>query len=131
VVKIDAPIITERTTILYGLTERCERHILKLPLPDGTEAIAYTQWKCRPFPSREEDLCDDKHKSFCISWTSAAYLSELGMGFAGMALVALMIGVSTGSRRRRVWRAVAAMVFVHGMAVITLLSWMPHYSHPL
>jgi hypothetical protein len=41
-------------------------------------------------------------------------LAQLGVGFGIMALLALLIGVSTHSRRRRVWKAVAGLVTLNG-----------------
>lgn len=61
---------------------------------------------------RVTDECDKGNRFFCAAWTSARYVSEIGVGFVVMALVALIIGVSTHSRRRRVWRAVAGLVIL-------------------
>jgi hypothetical protein len=38
----------------------------------------------------------------------------MAVGFGVMALLSLLIGVSTHSRRRRVWKAVAGFVTVNG-----------------
>lgn len=64
---------------------------------------------------RVEDHCEQENSRFCILFTSARYATELGIGFSAMALVALLIGISTHTRRRRIWRAVAGLVALHGM----------------
>ena len=51
---------------------------------------------------------------FCAEWTSAGYSAQLGIGFGVLALLALLFGVSTHSRRRRVWKAVAGLVTLNG-----------------
>ncbi|KAG2037432.1 hypothetical protein BDR03DRAFT_957133 [Suillus americanus] len=100
--------------------KRCERSIISLPGP-GKGGLEYTEYECRQFPLRVQDKCDDENRLFCALWTSAQYFTELGIGFAGMGLVALLIGVSTHSRRRRVWRAVAGLVILH--AVFQLVTF--------
>jgi len=55
---------------------------------------------------------------FCTSWTSAGYATELAIGFAALSLVTIVIGVSTHSRRRRIWRAVAGLVILHTLLQI-------------
>jgi hypothetical protein len=45
-------------------------------------------------------------------------LAQLAVGFGVMALLALLIGVSTHSRRRRVWKAVAGLVSFNGAWLI-------------
>jgi hypothetical protein len=94
--------------------ERCQRSVVSIPGPSKGGHLEYTDYECRPFPLSVQDKCDDENRLFCAVWTSAHYFTELGIGFAGMALVALLIGVSTHSRRRRVWRAVAGLVILHG-----------------
>ncbi|KIM76610.1 hypothetical protein PILCRDRAFT_12661 [Piloderma croceum F 1598] len=96
-----------KTTIRYGLMERCQRNIVE----DGR--FKYVDYKCRPFPMRVMDRCEQENRNFCTAFTSARYAAELGIGFASVALVALLIGVSTHSRRRRIWRAVAGLVALH------------------
>lgn len=108
-------IARSKTIVRYGLTKRCERQVVEIPGPDNSSVIAYTDYECRAFPLRVRDACETDNRGFCTSWGSATYLTELGIGFAAMALVAILIGVSTHSRRRRVWRAIAAFVAVHGM----------------
>jgi len=98
-----------KITTRYGLMERCVVKIVE----DGR--IQYVDYKCRPFPMRVMDHCEKENRSFCIAFTSARYCTELGIGFAALALVALLIGVSTHSRRRRIWRAVAGLVALHAI----------------
>ena len=90
--------------------ERCKVKVVE----DGR--IQYVDYKCRPFPMRVKDHCEDENANFCVAFTSARYCTELGIGFAALALVALLIGVSTHSRRRRIWRAVAGLVALNGMS---------------
>ncbi|KAJ8590245.1 hypothetical protein M405DRAFT_873684 [Rhizopogon salebrosus TDB-379] len=114
-------ILNTRVTVRYGLMERCQRSVVTIPGPSKGGHLEYTDYECRPFPLSVQDKCDDGNRLFCAVWTSAHYFTELGIGFAGMALVALLIGVSTHSRRRRVWRAVAGLVILH--AVFQLVTF--------
>ncbi|OJA18635.1 hypothetical protein AZE42_01780 [Rhizopogon vesiculosus] len=114
-------ILNAQVTVRYGLTERCERAIISFPGPSNGGRLEYTDYECRPFPLSVKDKCDDENRLFCAVWTSAHYFTELGIGFAAMALVSLLIGVSTHSRRRRVWRAVAGLVILH--AVFQLVTF--------
>lgn len=83
-------------------------------LPEGSR-LAYTDYKCRPFPNRVTENCDKENKTFCMIWSTAGYFSELAIGFGVVACLALLFGVSTHSRRRRIWRAVAGLTAFHGM----------------
>jgi len=106
-------IFHSKVNVAYGLQQRCERQVVVVPgLPDGSR-LAYTDYKCRSFPNRALDRCDKENKVFCMVWSTAGYFSELGAGFAIVALLTLLFGVSTHSRRRRIWRAVAALVALH------------------
>lgn len=94
--------------------KRCERQVVEIPgMPDGSK-LAYTDYQCRPFPLRVEDHCEKENKTACVMWSTAGYLSELSAGFGVVACVAILFGVSTHSRRRRIWRAVAWLVAFHG-----------------
>jgi len=95
------------TSIRYGLMERCRRKVV------DDDTFKYVDYTCRPFPMRVKDHCEEENQHFCTAFTSARYATELGIGFAALALVALLIGVSTHSRRRRIWRAVAGLVALH------------------
>lgn len=100
-----------------GLLERCEKQVLTFPAPGGGGKIDYTQFNCRPFPSRQPDKCEGDNRSFCTLWWTAGYSAELSVVFGTAAALGLVVGVTTGSRRRRVWRAVAILVALHGMAL--------------
>lgn len=93
--------------------QRCERTLVSIPGPSNGR-LEYSDYQCRPFPLRVQDGCEKENRLSCAKWVSAQYFTELGIGFAAMALAALLIGVSTHSRRRRVWRAVAGLVLLHG-----------------
>ncbi|OBZ70959.1 hypothetical protein A0H81_09021 [Grifola frondosa] len=84
----------------------------KIPNPSGGR-LAYTDYQCRPFPNRTVDGCEKENKTFCMTWSTASYLSELGAGFAIVACLALVFGVTTHSRRRRIWKSVSVLVALH------------------
>lgn len=97
-----------KTTISYGLKERCELQVVDMP------GVSYRDYSCRPFPAHAADHCEKENRLFCVVWTTAGYLAELGAGFAALALFSLVVGVTTRSRRRRIWKAVAGLVILHG-----------------
>lgn len=101
--------------------QRCERSVVNIPGPSNGR-LEYSDYQCRPFPLKVQDGCEDENHLACAEWVSAQYFTELGIGFSAMALVALLIGVSTHSRRRRVWRAVAGLVLLHGTQLV-IFSW--------
>ena len=103
-----------KSTLQYGLTRVCERFEIPMPGPSDGSKIEYSKYRCRPFPAREADRCEKDNRNFCIAWTTAGYISELGAGFAAVSCLALVFGVTTHSRRRRIWRAVAVLVGLHG-----------------
>jgi len=123
-----------KTVIRYGLLERCERDVIDFPGPGEKGRIRYTEYTCRPFPSRKEDRCEDSNRYFCTMWWTAGYAAELGIVFGAAALLAVLIGVSTRSRRRRVWRAVVGLQALHGGFKIVAFGIITHlYSrahHP-
>ena len=88
--------------------------MVRVPEPSGDWEEVFTAFKCRDFPKRVADRCEEENRLFCVEWTSAGYLAQLALGFGVMALFALLIGVSTHSRRRRVWKAVAGLVTLNG-----------------
>lgn len=100
--------------VRFGLNERCERVTVFTPEPDHDSDPVVEVLECRPFPFGVRDGCKHPGTLVCAAWTSAQYFSELGCWCAGAALVALLFGVSTHSRRQRVWRAVAGLVLMHG-----------------
>jgi len=112
---VRSTVFGSKFTVKYGLLERCERSHIVIPSPDGRpdSHLEWTDYKCRPFPTRVSDRCDKENKGFCIAWTTAGYLSELGVLMAVVASLAIIFGVSTHSRRRRIWRVVAGFVALH------------------
>ena len=61
-----------------------------------------------------QKVVEEENRNFCVLWTTAGYLAELGAGFAVVSCLALVFGVSTRARRRRIWEAVAVLVAMHG-----------------
>jgi len=104
---------------MYGLTRTCARLVVNLP---GRGSPHFKNFECRLFPTRDEDACDGENRSFCAAWTSAGYMVELSIGFGALALVAIAIGVSTHSRRRRIWRAAAGLVVIHALLQLVAFS---------
>jgi len=105
-------ILHTRIIILYGLGARCERQITRIPGPSG-ERFIYTDYECRDFPMKVRDRCEQENATFCAAWSSARYLVELAVWCAAVTLCAVAFGVTTHSRRRRIWRVVAALVLLH------------------
>ncbi|KZT72211.1 hypothetical protein DAEQUDRAFT_62528 [Daedalea quercina L-15889] len=100
-------VLHSKVTVQYGLDKRCDRQVITVPgLPEGSR-LAYTDYKCRPFPNRVVDNCEKENKAFCMVWSTAHYFAELGIGFGVVACLAVLFGVSTHSRRRRIWKMVA------------------------
>jgi len=95
----------------YGLSQVCQRLVLNIP-GGGTK---FERFDCRKFPDRKTDDCDE-NRYFCSAWTSAGYLVELAIGFGALSLVAILVGVSTLARRRRVWRAVAGFIIFQSVS---------------
>ncbi|KDQ27610.1 hypothetical protein PLEOSDRAFT_158512 [Pleurotus ostreatus PC15] len=111
-------ILRRKVTFYYGLSERCERDIIRLPKPSDDSELEYTSYTCRPFPTSTADSCQDENRLFCTVWTSAGYISQLAIGFAAVSLLSILIGLTTHSRRRRIWRAVAGLTFLHAACQI-------------
>ncbi|KAJ7287526.1 hypothetical protein C8J57DRAFT_1049162 [Mycena rebaudengoi] len=115
VVRYDTP-VNAHYEGKYGLTEVCER--LSIRLPGGSQQ--YEDFKCRKFPTRDNDRCNDDNRMFCTEWArqvllpdildNAGYAVEIAIGFGALSLVTIILGVSTRSRRRSLWRAVAGLV---------------------
>ncbi|CCM05447.1 uncharacterized protein FIBRA_07666 [Fibroporia radiculosa] len=130
-------VLHSKVTVQYGLNQRCDRQVIAIPgLPEGSK-LAYTDYKCRVFPNRALDNCEKENKAFCMVWSTAGYFSELGIGFGAVACLTLLFGVTTHSRRRRIWRAVAVLTALHVMfqimafGVVTHLyreAWFPSYE---
>jgi len=103
-------ILYTKITMTYGLTQRCELIVTEVPGPSHEGNISYRKYECRDFPASVTDGCEKENKAFCAAWTSAGYLDQIAIGFAALSLVAILFGVSTHSRRRRIWTAVAGLV---------------------
>ncbi|KDR75904.1 hypothetical protein GALMADRAFT_226564 [Galerina marginata CBS 339.88] len=99
-----------KVTVTYGLTQRCTLTVTEIPGPSNEGKISYRKYDCEDFPGRGTDHCDKENKAFCIAWTSAGYIDQIALGFAALSLVTILFGVSTHSRRRRIWTAVAGLV---------------------
>ena len=96
-----------QVTITYGLYKRCE--VIESEIPGVSQP-----YECRQFPASVTDHCEKENTAFCAAWTSAGYLDQLSVGFGALSLMAILFGVSTHSRRRRIWRAVAGLVMLQG-----------------
>ena len=101
------------TRIEYGLNTLCEYRAINFPSPDGG-TISYTRKDCRPFPMRVKDGCEKENKAFCMIWSTAGYFGELGIGFGIVSCLAILFGVTTHSRRRRIWKTASVLVSLHG-----------------
>jgi len=95
-------------TLKYGLNTLCE--LRKVGSGDDKSKFEYSSYECRPFPKRVQDGCEEENSSFCAAWTSAAYAVEISIALAVLALLAILVGLSTGSRRRRIWKVAAGLV---------------------
>jgi len=101
-------------TVTYGLSQRCERQVTRIPGPNNGK-LEYSDYECRKFPAKVKDHCEDENETFCAFWVSASYFEELAIWCAAASLCAIIFGVSTHSRRRRIWRAVAGLVLFHAL----------------
>ncbi|KAM5533714.1 hypothetical protein V8D89_012587 [Ganoderma adspersum] len=110
-------IIHKDDIVTYGLSTRCELRVLEIPGPNGG-TITYTNYECRPFPMRVQDGCEEENKTFCMIWSTSRYFGELGVGFAVVACLAILFGVTTHSRRRRIWKTASALVVFHVLSQI-------------
>ena len=105
----------------YGLASRCELRVMEVPAPSGG-TVNYTSYECRPFPKRVEDKCEKENKAFCMIWGTSSYFGELGIGFAVVACLSILFGVTTHSRRRRIWKSASVLVAFHG-EWISMKQW--------
>jgi len=112
-------VLHTRFVVTYGLTERCELTTAEVPNPSGDGKITYRSYGCKKFPPKQ---CSKEIEDFCSAWTSARYLDMIAIGFSAVSLAAIVFGVTTDSRRRRIWRAVAGLVFMAGELCMLLLS---------
>jgi len=98
----------------YGLTRRCS--YVHLSTPTGIE---YNDFQCRPFPTEEDDGCDDKsNRYFCNMWKSAAYVHLLAIQLASVTLIVIFGAVFTESSRRRSWKLIANLIFLNALCQI-------------
>lgn len=104
-------VLKTKVTISYGLNQECVLTLTEFP--SGNGEIMYREYECREFPAK--DRCEDENKYFCNAWTSAGYFEQVAIGFAALSLAAILLGISTHSRRRRIWRAVAGLVALQGV----------------
>ncbi|KAJ7647330.1 hypothetical protein FB45DRAFT_781970 [Roridomyces roridus] len=100
----------------YGLQQTCQRLVINLP-GGGSK---FDKLECRKFPDRKKDDCKD-NEYFCAAWNGAGYATEVSIGFGVLSFLAIIVGVSTHSRRRRIWRAVAGLVTIH--AILQLVAF--------
>ncbi|KAF8908769.1 hypothetical protein CPB85DRAFT_1308646 [Mucidula mucida] len=121
-----AEVFNTKVTTRYGLSQLCETIVSNIPSSDGSDNGQYTKRTCRKFPLRQQDQCETDNSTFCAAWTSAGYAVELGIGFSALSLVAILFGVSTGSRRRRIWRAVAGLVALQALFQLVAFSLVTH-----
>ncbi|KAI0708958.1 hypothetical protein C8T65DRAFT_829877 [Cerioporus squamosus] len=117
----DPDIIHDKVVVEYGLNRRCETRVIQLPSPSGSKNT-YTSYECRAFPLRAADGCEKGNKKFCMIWSTAGYFGELGIGFAIVACLAILFGVTTHSRRRRIWKSASVLVALHVLSQITAFA---------
>ncbi|KAJ3570375.1 hypothetical protein NP233_g4448 [Leucocoprinus birnbaumii] len=119
-------ILWTKTTLTYGLASRCELIETRLPEPGSDNEITRRSYNCRKFPIDVQDKCDSEKRAFCAEWTSAGYIDQVAIGFGAVSLLAILFGVTTHSRRRRIWKAVAWLVFLQALLQITAFSIITH-----
>jgi len=103
--------LKRHTVVRFGLARRCERDVVEIPFPTGdAPTIFFSEYTCRSFPMSVRDRCEHGNRHFCVAWATASYIDEVGIGFNVLALLAIAFGVTTHSRRRRIWKAVACLV---------------------
>ncbi|KAH6913821.1 hypothetical protein BKA70DRAFT_1259547 [Coprinopsis sp. MPI-PUGE-AT-0042] len=121
-VKTVSDVLHTTITDSYGLHKMCELTVTEVPGPGGggKDEISYRNYECRPFPNSVKDKCDGKNSGFCTTWTGAAYVDYVSVGFAVVALASVLFGVSTRSRRMRIWKALAGLAAAQtASAIIT------------
>jgi len=111
-------VLNTRITLYYGLFERCQYTLTRIPNPSGSGKIEYSDYSCRPFPTSESDGCDEEYREFCFAWTTARYSSVAAIGFGGVTLLATLFGMLTQSTRRRVWKTLVLLVFSQALLQI-------------
>lgn len=111
-------ILHTKITLKYGLASLCELTTTRVPGPGSHGEVTYRSYDCRKFPLGVKDECDSGNQAFCAEWTSAGYIDQIAIGFGAISLIAILFGVSTHSRRRRIWKAIAWLTFFHGALVL-------------
>ncbi|XP_006461088.1 hypothetical protein AGABI2DRAFT_221555 [Agaricus bisporus var. bisporus H97] len=119
-------VFNTRITTEYGLSEICETIYTHVPSPGGDGEVVYRSHKCRDFPLSVQDGCDGKNRAFCAEWTSAGYIDQVAIGFGAVSLLAILFGVTTGSRRRRIWGVVSWLVLFHAICQLTAFAIITH-----
>ncbi|KAF8335902.1 uncharacterized protein EI90DRAFT_3014497 [Cantharellus anzutake] len=118
----------------YGLYRRCETRLVVEPyhatdpkpsnstISPPLHNVMTAAYICTPFPPRS--VCEREGEGFCIAWSSAGYLSQLGLVLVMVALFTLMIVniVSSRARRRNAWRFVSFLVGLHATVQIVALG---------
>ncbi|KAG6874465.1 hypothetical protein C0995_010375 [Termitomyces sp. Mi166 len=107
-------VLGTRFTITYGLSKRCESQVTRIPGNDHSK-FEYSDYQCRSFPKKVSDGCEEENAGFCAAWTSARYFVELAAWSAAASLCAIAFGVSTHSRRRRIWRVAAGLILLQDL----------------
>ncbi|KAJ7680328.1 hypothetical protein DFH06DRAFT_1162668 [Mycena polygramma] len=100
----------------YGLAKVCQRLVI------GRGSPRFEDFECRKFPMREKDSCDEENQFFCAAWASAGYAVQLAIGFGALSLVTVLFGVSTHSRRRRIWRAIAGLIVLQSLLQVVAFA---------
>ncbi|KAL9711893.1 hypothetical protein Ac2012v2_004966 [Leucoagaricus gongylophorus] len=119
-------ILYTKITLKYGLASLCELSITRVPGPGSHDEVVYRSDDCRKFPLGVKDKCDSENQAFCAEWTSAGYIDQIAIGFGAVSLITILFGVSTHSRRRRIWRAVAWLTFFQALCQLTAFSIIAH-----
>jgi len=119
-------VLHTRVTTEYGLGEICETIYSHVPSPTGDGDLIYRSYKCRRFPTGVKDDCDGKNRAFCAEWTSAGYVDQVAIGFGAVSLLAILFGVTTGSRRRRIWGVVSWLVFFQASCQLAAFAIITH-----
>jgi len=113
-------VLRTKVTISYGLNQECVLTLTEIH--SGKGEIVYREYECRKFPAKVDDHCEDKNEYFCNAWTSAGYLEQVAIGFAALSLATILLGISTHSRRRRIWRAVAGLVALQALCQLVAFA---------
>ncbi|KAH9931178.1 uncharacterized protein BXZ73DRAFT_101759 [Epithele typhae] len=114
-----------KDVVSIGLNQLCELSVIDWPGPNGS-TISYTNYSCRRFPMRDADGCDKENKAFCMIWSTAGYFGELGIGFAIVSCLAILFGVTTRSRRRRIWKSASVLVALHVLSQMISFAVVTH-----